>query len=213
MTERPITYSAPMVIACREGRKTQTRRVDKYMAMYPPKEAPELSLVALRKNPDTLLVATWYSTNDKFTASYCPYGKPGDRLWTKEAWRTLAIYNNMPPRDVPRSAPIWYEADGPAPAPFAGGRYRHARFMMRWMSRGLDEITAVRVEQIQNINEADAIAEGVDPSGPCRYLAEQLVNGSIYCGRYARLWESIHGPGAWGINPRVWVLEFTRIKP
>lgn len=49
----------------------------------------------------------------------------GDRLWSCEAWRTLAIHDSLKPRDLPATAPIWFEADGTAPEGF--GRLRRAR--------------------------------------------------------------------------------------
>ncbi len=76
--------------------------------------------------------------------------------------------------------------------------------MPRWASRLTLEITSVRVERLQDISEADAIAEGVrgNASGP--YGCEGLIED------YADLWESINGPGSWDANPWVWVVEFKR---
>ncbi|MGP2988336.1 hypothetical protein ACTVLM_14520 [Serratia marcescens] len=70
--------------------------------------------------------------------------------------------------------------------------------LMRWASRITLEITAVRVERLQNISEADAIAEGgtkhfnIDWFGP--------------------LWASIYGVDSWDANPWVWVIEFRRVE-
>ena len=140
----------------------------------------------------------------------CPYGYPGDRLWVREAWRTLEGYDAMPPRDIPLSAPIWYEADGPAPAGF--GRYRHARFMPRWVSRSMDEIVGIRVERLQEISDSDAFAEGVEKTS---YGCHKHTPGGFGCmtGRdgYRALWESINGSGSWEANPWVWVVSFKRV--
>ena len=151
----------------------------------------------------------WLDSADLMEASVigkpfrCPYGVPGDRLWGREAYRTLAKYDGLPPRDVPTTAPIWYEADGPAPPEF--GRYRHARFMMRWMSRILREVTRVAVERLQDINDADAIAEGC-PGG------HGSIPGYGYAAQpteqFYSLWESIHGKGSWNANPWVWVIGY-----
>ena len=71
--------------------------------------------------------------------------------------------------------------------------------------RILLEITDVRVERLQDISEADAMAEGVHYS-----LLEKIQAGQDRWARHAykKLWESIHGPGSWDLNPWVWVVEF-----
>lgn len=74
------------------------------------------------------------------------------------------------------------------------------------------EITAVRIEQIKSITEADAVAEGC--------ISTVVVNeaGDDYTGLYAtehyllKLWDSIHGEGAWLVNPWVWVIEFRLLQ-
>lgn len=66
MKERPIIFSAPMVRALIEGRKTQTRRVLK--------PQPHRSDI---RDDGTLRGHT------------CPYGVPGDRLWVREAFRIV----------------------------------------------------------------------------------------------------------------------------
>lgn len=95
--------------------------------------------------------------------------------------------------------------------------------MPRWASRIDLEITGVRVERLQDISGADAMAEGVrrsqraispDKTAPCFW--DYLNNCPEYrtaADSYASLWESINGPGSWDANPWVWVVEFRRIKP
>jgi hypothetical protein len=77
--------------------------------------------------------------------------------------------------------------------------------MPRWISRITLEITSVRVEQLQDITEADAIAEGATPS----IVGEQLDHLKYRAG-FQSLWESINGPDSWAANPWVWVIEFRR---
>jgi hypothetical protein len=197
--EIPIPYSPEMVRARRAGIKTNTRRVivQKHGGKIIAPGGPSIALEQLSES--------------EIRTVLCPYGQPGDLLWVREAWRTLAIYNDLPPRDLPRDAQIWYEADGPAPVQFSGGRYRHARFMMRWMSRGLDEVVEIRVEKLQDISEADAKAEGCQV--PFTIHPDEPRRSYIYAEQYRLLWESINGPDSWLENPWVWVVHFKVLKP
>lgn len=79
--------------------------------------------------------------------------------------------------------------------------------MPRWASRITLEVTGVRVERLQDISEADAIAEGA-PWAACGAPQE----GSHKAG-FAQLWESINGSNSWSTNPWVWVIEFKRVTP
>ena len=204
MKERAIPYSGPMMLARRAGIKTMTRRVVKpepdWEHPFPcPSETPE-------GWQGPLDYSLWAHEGDQSDGCVrrCPYGQPGDRLWTREAWKTLLEYDHLPPREIPRTAPIWYLADGNAPEGF--GRYRHGRFMVRWMSRGLDEITAVRVERLNDISCADAIAEGIRP-----YANSQTIDCDTPDPRddFRGLWEKING--SWTPETWVWVIEFRRV--
>lgn len=103
-------------------------------------------------------------------------------------------------------------------------RWRSSIHMPRWASRLTLEVTAVRVERLQAISKADAIAEGVRRA----YGRDVPVamGGNVetwrhYCDdenwvtsardSYRSLWESIHGAGSWDANPWVWVIEFRRL--
>jgi hypothetical protein len=63
------------------------------------------------------------------------------------------------------------------------------------------------VERLQDISEADALAEGCDPSAAAR-----LANPSPYKNAYRILWESINGEGSWAKNPWVYVVEFQKLN-
>ena len=75
-------------------------------------------------------------------------------------------------------------------------------FMPRWASRIILELTGVRVQRVQEISAADAVAEGMESCTP----ADQ----------YRVLWDQInakreHGAFAWSKNPWVWVISFRRL--
>ena len=79
--------------------------------------------------------------------------------------------------------------------------------MPRARSRITLELTAVRVERLQDISIADAMAEGVVE---CNANLRGLEPCMEWCYAYEDLWRSINGPGSWDANPWVWVIEFRR---
>lgn len=89
------------------------------------------------------------------------------------------------------------------------GRGRPSIHMPRWASRILLEITAVRVELLQEISEGQAEAEGVGFLRHALDADETLTAAQLFeC-----LWSSINGDKSWHGNPWVWVVEFKRIEP
>lgn len=190
MPERPILFSAPMVRALLADTKTQTRRV-----------VNPLTADRINHCPGFLEDLLYVS---------CPYGQPGDRLWVREAhwWfkdEHDPVTGYFPPKLTAED--VEYRADGD------DGRkvWRPSIHMPRWASRITLEITGVRVERMQDISEADALAEGI------RLLnGRYTFNGGMHESRTARdsfraLWESINGAGSWDANPWVWVVEFKRV--
>lgn len=93
--------------------------------------------------------------------------------------------------------------------------WRPSIHMPRWASRITLEITNVRVERLQDIDEQDAVAEGITESQIDTELqaAEAMdqvePNPARCCFRY--LWEDINGLASWDANPWVWVIEFKRV--
>jgi len=174
MKERPILFGAPMVRALIAGSKTQTRRIVK------PHHLKFFDQSAVD------MVGAW----DKRPF---PYGKPGDRLWVREAWA---------PKEIdPECIIICYRATDDE----CNGPWKPSIHMPRWASRITLEITGVRVERLQEISEADAIAEGCQNS-------LHLPGGRFANENYAHLWWSIHGDESWEKNPWVWVIEFKKVR-
>ena len=197
MNERPILFSAPMVREILSGTKTQTRRAvkDRHIDAAPP--------------------ACFF----QWLRERCTYGQPGDRLWVREAFmHEPADYCWEASVSIPcRPAETVYRADHDGDTRGAG--WKPSIHMPRALSRITLEITGVRVERLQDISEADAIAEGVHPAGVCLPDDDTsafsrigpVCNASFPVARYAALWESINGVGAWEKNPLVWVIEFRRV--
>jgi hypothetical protein len=219
MADRPIIFSAPMVRALLSGRKTQTRRILNV-------HLPDGIDAIFSEGREMWEGCSW--TGERGTTIPVRYLR-GDRLYVRESWRCEARYDDLAPRDIPSSAPIYYAAD-PDPRdsePGCAGRYRHGRFMPRWASRLTLTVTEVRVQRLQEISEADAIAEGVtrcgwaeDMAGDGRHVwhvpehepGEYTGLTNAYPSPVAafwELWDHIHGPFAWDRNEWVCALTFT----
>ena len=200
MKERPILFSAPMVRAILSGRKTQTRRL-----MKPQPHAGVRRSVFVRSGLE----------DGHGRELRCPHGAPGTRLWVREQ------FSYSYGTGVEDRSPCWYWADG---QPDYGDWARPAPSirMPRWASRITLEVTGVRVERLQEISYADAMAEGVEHwvigDGWREYGLPPSVEAAgthpLRSARdsFASLWESINGPGSWKANPWVWVIEFRRVS-
>lgn len=195
-----------------EGRKTMLRRV-----LSLPKS---VSRHAVFHHVDQFGTAVF--TDGTWVRS--PFGQPGDRLIGKEAWRRNTFDT---PDGITYQAGTatglalarWFdgtestEARERIAALPRDGKWRSAIRMPRWASRILLEIVAVRVERLQDINEADARAEGIpwsDGSPDEHGLPTRLVVAAR--DEYRHKWEADHGPGSWGANPWVWAVEFRRVS-
>jgi hypothetical protein len=203
MKERPILFSAPMVRAILDGSKTQTRRVLKQAT------GPSLS-VGIDDAAPGVAELSWlwgdgpgHEVHETIKQVACPYGKSGDRLWVREAIRLVP---DQEPDDGTSRVLSIYDADGsltPADAWPWRRKFLPPMHCPRGLSRITLEITSVRVERLQDISEADAMAEGVNAG---KYLGLERANARAF----SELWESINGPDSWAANPWVWVIEFRR---
>jgi hypothetical protein len=88
--------------------------------------------------------------------------------------------------------------------------------MPRWASRITLLVTDVRVERLQDISGADAIAEGLmeNPAAlrsavemGCHWGFEGDDRYGSPISAYATLWDHINGFGAWDANP--WIAAYT----
>lgn len=197
MRERPILFSGEMVRAILDGRKTQTRRVVK----------PQPT--GLSREPFCVWVTDERNERGEFQerSVRCPYGAPGDRLWTKEQWATERQFDHLKPRDIPESA------HDSARCVFDGGiiagwhKARSARFMPRWAARLTLAITDVRVQRVQDIEPRDCEAEGIrfDGQPPMTGRGPELRR------LFSELWDSLNAKRgySWDSNCWVWALTFT----
>jgi hypothetical protein len=176
--ERPIIFSTPMVQAILQGRKTQTRRVVKFLM-------PNDEFQSLNQEKSK---AHFYDTeNDDHRYLNCPYGQPGDLLWVRETWAKNE-----------QDGVIDFRADYASQEHFYG--WKPSIHMPKDAARIWLKLTEVRVERLHDISEIDAAREGLLNS---TIDADRTAKLWFY-----NLWKSIHGPGSLEKNPWVWVLSF-----
>jgi hypothetical protein len=206
MTDRPILFSGPMVQALLSGRKTQTRRT-----LNPQPEWPKGCEPKQIKN----ISGGFVDGNGK---GFPCRIQPGDRLWVREAWRVERCFDDRAPSKLPKGELVarQYEADGTRiywkydhlPA----GRLRASMHMPRWASRTTLEVTDVRVERVQDISEADAMAEGVN--GGCTNCGNEAPCGCHnpspdHRDSYVWLWDSLNASRGFGWDENPWVVAVT----
>lgn len=188
--DRPILFSAPMVRALLEGRKTQTRRILGNLDVFRLPDGSEAPVSCLQVDGEALprVSIGRVLTGKKLKAAV------GDRLWVREAWKPgawrddgrIAIDYRASPEmtntpwcslpntiDWPNLHRLWTDellAGGFRPnsngfhhweAGQSPLKWRPSIFMPRWASRITLEVADVRVQRLQDISEADAIAEGI----------------------------------------------------
>ena len=199
--ERPILFSALMVRALQEGRKTQTRRIVQPAPISNSTCGPLISF-----NHGTPEWSFGLQDQDARGLRWwrCPYGVVGDVLWVREAWQSDVEDGPRKPSDIPKGRPFFYAAGGAKDAGQLAVKcagWRPSIHMPRWASRITLQITNVRVERLNDCSEADAIAEGMT-------FPEGLQWGNNPREAYASLWNHINGPGSWDANPWVWAVSF-----
>jgi hypothetical protein len=197
MADYPIIFSAPMVRALLDGRKTMTRR----LAWHSNKKTGAAYVEKARRS-------LWQKAT------------PGDRLWVRENFARVpasayrmsdGVQQTIDPTD--RDFAAIYAAGWERSAP----KWKPSIHMPRWASRLTLVVTAVKMERLQEISEGDAIAEGIewipelDPVGPCKWrvYTQPHAGTSSPVASFESLWASLHGDGAWNQNPEVVALSFT----
>jgi hypothetical protein len=202
--ERPILFSGPMVRSILDGRKTQTRRVIKH-----------------REN-------RWECSDDGVTgkawpfwpcyvfgepepiAMPCPYGVAGDRLRISEEvtvkplcedWFTVLYHADRALVERPCDPGLMQRIKN-----YKTGHLRSVSLPPAYARPDRLIITDVRVERLDDISEADAIAEGVELRDGKAGVFQSHKQA------FGWLWHEINGPESWAENPWVWVVEFQKVE-
>lgn len=227
MKERPILFSAPMIRAILDGRKSVTRRVinpqpihaimgdqawDAFNAMM------SIGVLPVEAVDERRIGWTWKGCRSMPWPSSIegrgPYGQPGSRLWVRETWAAPHDCDHLKPSLIPEGTPITFRATAEGDTDLL---WRPSIFLMPWMARVKLDVTGVKVERVQEITHEDAMAEGVQA------WTDSLKGGEFYdhnsnLGAYpvtafARLWDKINGKRApWDSNPFVWCVAFRKLE-
>lgn len=221
MKDIPIIFSAPMVRALLEGRKTMTRRL-----ALTSRKLMEESKPGRYRSKTKIMDSPWKKV------------KAGDRLWVREnhqfrgadygdsggeiEW--FRVYGSGGARDNwdPTYPEGWEstrhmgvheltrpdEQEGDDVKGYAT-KLLPSIHMPRWASRLTLIVTGVKVERLQDISDADARAEGVDAISMVDVPRQAAWSAR---GDFAQLWNKLHGADAWNENPFVVALTFRVIK-
>lgn len=158
--------------------------------------------------------------------------KRGSWIYVREHWRTLAMFDDLAPRDLRAGTTIQYDAGLGVSLPFeVAGKHRQAMHMPRWASRIALRVTGVNQENLQLISHDEAISEGlgcVTKDGDLYKYglpeADKMPGETGWHWRewdgspinaFAKLWDSLHGdkPGeAWADNPIVLAIRFEVVQ-
>ena len=186
MKETGLMFKAPLVRAILEGRKTQTRRVAK------PVKHPDLGnlytpgALAMGREPQHVIDRA------------CPFGQPGDHIYVRETFSQHPEWGQLAFR---ADGEEFEDADGWLWEP----KWMPSIRMPKELARIWLEITGVRLERIQDISEADALAEGA------RFELASIDSVRIgatasFLSGFRNIWESTGGD--WDANPCVWAIDF-----
>jgi hypothetical protein len=127
---------------------------------------------------------------------------PGQLLWVRESWAKTAVAPIVATIDNPMV--VYREADSRTDY---GGPWKPSIHMPRWASRITLEVTAVKIERLQDISEEDAEAEGCSGVlGPNPDFPDEWDPSPQE--QFRDLWLDIHGPASWQANPWVVAVSF-----
>lgn len=205
--ERPILFSADMVRAILEGRKTQTRRIVK------PQPLDGLHNDSLFPRSIDSKLENWNGeTIEGQSRSWkCQYGNINDVLWVKETFYELnKVHYPDLPHKILEDKVIFYAASFDRST--SALKKKPSLFMPKIASRIQLTVKSIRVERLNDISKEDAAKEGVYRQD---FIETRFWNYdwkqfdfTSPIDSYRTLWEKINGKESWKSNPFVWVIDF-----
>lgn len=221
MTDRPrkdfpILFSEPMVLALLAGSKTMTRR-----ALYSVRKLKEgegiPAKAAVLNGYPPVLRAQDFDIDTYHALTHWHKVRPKDRLWVRESWshdsasldEARAQFQDI----TTRGSGIYYRATEVSPDTL---KWRSSIHIPRWASRLTITVTQTKIERVQDITDADCLAEGIVPfyAGRTAFYGVKVRDAYAYTGRTPReafmnLWCAVNGPSAWALNP--WVVALSGV--
>lgn len=223
---KPILFNTDMVRAILEGRKTVTRRVVKEPWFIEDEGMTRVSGYAMHRGYD-------YTHGMPYSDSIY---HPGDILYVRETWNygycdttdfefryNETFFEELKPGSMkdsflfPRYFYRTEDLDG-----IVGMKWRPSIHMPREAARIFLRVTDVRVERLQEIDDAQAYAEGAEGVSCNCDVSEVFCSRCCNTGwlisprsEFARIWDSTIKPKdralcGWEANPWVWGIEFER---
>lgn len=199
MKERGMIFNGEMVRAIVDGRKTQTRRIVKPQRVGDGWSVKETQSPMTPRHTHDWWLPT--ATRPYSALPCCPYGVVGDRLRVRETFQWPLVSEDL--FEEYQAYPEKFKSRNTANTPPS------------WASRITLEITSVRVERLNSINEESAQAEGVSRlrGGYWKHYQPGWTQHQLSArGSFVTLWKSIYGEKSWQTNPWVWVIEFKLIS-
>jgi len=212
MKEHPIVMATESIRAIYAGTKTQTRRVIRTKNLcfgyYPgdrwwvgPHPYGGWWAWEVRGDPEPWML----KTAGKEGGFACPFGVPGDRLRVKETFAELRPEHRIDGRWVYKAD--CRGADSERCREELGYKWRSPRFMPREAARLFLEVLDVRAQRVQEISEADAVADGTRAIS-----VADIPRQAAWSERqdYSRLWDSLNADRGypWAENPWVFAIAF-----
>lgn len=205
MAEKPILFSGVMVRAILDGQKTQTRRIMNPQPFETSRRGEWCWVWSPKKGEE------WFNWGDGFDCqmgNLSPYASFDNEnyLWVREKHAIECPYGPAKGCDNPYHV-IYWASEEEIVRDSITAKWRPSIFMPRWASRITQRVNEVRVERLQDIDEAGYFAEGIKDLGDGvgefnhkRGMAEAL---------FVELWDKINSSRGygWAANPWVWVVD------
>ncbi len=225
--QKGIIMQASSIAAILAGVKVQTRRIIK---PQPIDDTINSGFVFSGDHKHIFKNDILHQPWQKRFIELAPY-KVGDLLYVKETYCPFVGHH------ITKEQPYAYKANVGHVGEDARQDYIKAGYPYQWKSplfmpkaaaRIWLEITGVRVERVQSISEADAIAEGYSdkeyftnheaivgyPAGQYLSMMQDFTKDETATLEgspvdwYAWKWEALHGSESWNTNVFVWVITF-----